>query len=303
MKKRNTYKIKNTKDLFKKLKISKEILSQKQKNNLHKNGFLLFPPTSFMKKNLRKIQAAANKLIRIEGDKGGWEGKEKYYKKGKFFEKGTNRLGNLLEKNKIFRDMILIPEVLAASYEIVKSDIKIAGFNLRNPLKGNGRQKIHIDWKPRKKVTESFDGTVTFVFLDKADLNNGALRIIPGSHKKLGWPEEHIDVDKQHKKEKRLIVKPGTIIVANLNLWHAGANNISGSQRKMIMINIKKRNVPQLLNYKKYLSKKTKKSLNSEQKYLLAIRSLDKTQRADSVGVGKYYRKDFKNKDSHQMSK
>ena len=35
MKKRNAYKIKNTKDLFKKLKISKEILSKKQKNNLH----------------------------------------------------------------------------------------------------------------------------------------------------------------------------------------------------------------------------------------------------------------------------
>ena len=32
------------------------------------------------------------------------------------------------------------------------------------------------------------------------------------------------------------------------------------------------------------------------QKYLLAIRNSDKTQKEDSVGVGKYYKKDFYSK-------
>ena len=59
------------------------------------------------------------------------------------------------------------------------------------------------------------------------------------------------------------------------------------------MLNIKRRNLPQLLNYKKFLNKNTKHKLNEVQKYLLAIRNLDKTQKADSVGVGKYYKKDF----------
>lgn len=291
--KKNFYKIKNTKDLFQKLKISKNILSQQQKKFLNKKGFLLLHSIPFMKKNLKKLQSITNKIIENEGDRGGWEGKEKFYKKGKLFEKGTNRLGNLIEKHKIFRKMILIPEVLAASHEVIKSDIKIAGFNLRNPLKGKGRQKIHIDWKPRKKNSELFSGIVCFVFLNNANLKNGALRVIPGSHKKLGWPVKHINVEKKNKKERRLIVSAGTIIVANLNLWHAGAVNISGKQRKMIMINIKNRDIPQLLNYKKYLTKKTKDSLNNAQKYLLAVRSTDISQRENSVGVGKYMRKDF----------
>ena len=82
-------------------------------------------------------------------------------------------------------------------------------------------------------------------------------------------------------------------MVLNLNLWHAGSNNLKGLKRRTIMINIKSRDFPQLLNYKKYLSKKTINKLNSEQKYLLAVRDKDKKQRENSVGVGKYYKKNF----------
>ena len=91
----------------------------------------------------------------------------------------------------------------------------------------------------------------------------------------------------------RINVKAGTMVIANLNLWHGGSKNISGKPRKMIMINIKRRNLPQLINYKKYLNKNTKKSLNNSQKYLLAVRKNDKLQKANSVGVGKYYKGNF----------
>ena len=59
------------------------------------------------------------------------------------------------------------------------------------------------------------------------------------------------------------------------------------------MINIKSRKLPQLINYKKYLDNKVKNNLNENQKYLLAIRGNDPTQKADSIGVGKYYKDNF----------
>ena len=59
------------------------------------------------------------------------------------------------------------------------------------------------------------------------------------------------------------------------------------------MINIKRRNLPQLINYKKYLSKTTVSQLDHIKKYLLAVRKIDKTQKSDSIGVGKYYKNDF----------
>ena len=37
----------------------------------------------------------------------------------------------------------------------------------------------------------------------------------------------------------------------------------------------------------------SEESLNNSQKYLLAVRKNDKLQKANSVGVGKYYKGDF----------
>ena len=285
--------ITSTKSLFKEMNISKDILTANQKKQLDKQGYIVFKSIPFMKKNVKKMRDITKKLISKEGDKGGWEGKEKYYVKGKLFEKGTNRLGNLINKSKVFGELMLIPEILSSAYTVINSNLKVAGLNFRNPLKNSGKQRLHMDWKPRKKMNEKFAGVVCFIFLDDANKKNGALRVVPGSHKKLGWPEQYIDVMKRHKNEVLLSVKAGTVIVANLNLWHGGSNNISGKDRKMIMLNIKNRAFPQLINYKKYLNSGVKKKLNKYQKYLLAIRRSDRKQKEDSVGVGKYYKDDF----------
>ncbi len=286
-------KIQNTKSLFKKMQITNSILSSKQKKQLKNKGYIVFKSIPFMKDNVRLMRSITKKLINKEGHKGGWEGKEKFYKKGKHFEKGTSRLGNLINKHKIFSKLIEVPEILKAAHEVIGSNIKVSGLNLRSPLKNAGRQRIHMDWKPRKNKNQKFAGVVCFVFLDNANKSNGALRLIPGTHKKLGWPEQYTDVMKKHKKEILMSVRAGTIIVANLNLWHAGSNNKSGKERKMIMINIKNRKLPQLINYKKYLNSKVKNNLNDFQKYLLAVRKNDPTQKFDSVGVGKYYKDNF----------
>ena len=275
------------------LNISKKTLSDKQKNSLHQKGFVIIPPTNFMLKNLKLLNNITDRLIKKEGYKGGWEGKEKYYKKDKFFEVGANRLGNLIDKHEIFGNLILRPEILASAYEVIKSDLKVSGLNFRNPLKGYGHQAFHIDWLPREKKSDPFSGVVCFIYLNNTNIGNGAARIIPGTHKKLGWPDEHIDTYKTHKNEIRLIAPAGTIVIMNLNTWHAGARNINGNLRKTIFLQIKRRNQPQLINYKKYLRKKTKSKLNELQNYLLAVRDCDKTQKEDSVGPSTIYRQKY----------
>ena len=285
--------VNNTQELFKALNIDVDrTLSNSQRKFLLKEGYLILPEK--IKGNLlKRLNNLSKRLIKKESTKGGWEGKEKYYKNGKEFDPGNNRLGNLIEKNKLFKEVIKIPEILVAANEVIKSNFKICGLNLRDPKKGKGRQVIHIDWKPRNKKSEKFAGIVCMIYLDNSYKSNGATRIVPKSHQKIGWPDIYIDIKKKHKREIRPELKAGSIMILNLNLWHAGAKNITGKPRKMLMLNIKNRNLPQLLNYKKYLSSKTKKNLNSIEKYLLAVRKKDKTQNSDSIGVGKYYKRDF----------
>ena len=45
--------------------------------------------------------------------------------KGKLFEKGTNRLGNLINKSKVFGELMLIPEILSSAYTVINSNLKL----------------------------------------------------------------------------------------------------------------------------------------------------------------------------------
>ncbi|MAV56378.1 MAG: hypothetical protein CMI79_02435 [Candidatus Pelagibacter sp.] len=285
--------IKNTKELFRNLKIKEDILSSSQKKKLDQDGFVIFQKCGYMLKNLRSLNEEANRLIKSENDKGGWEGKEKHYKPGKKFEEGADRLGALVNKHDVFLGLITIPEILAAAHHVLKSDLKIAGVNLRNPQKGFGEQRIHIDGNPRFSTKEKFTGVVCFCFLDDTTIKNGAIRIVPKSHRIPGYPDEYIDINKENKYEKRVLVNAGTIIVANLNIWHAGAKNYSGDPRKMIMVNVKSRDQDQLLNYKKFLDKIVLEKLTPEQSYLLATRKSDPTQKMDSGGSANQMYREF----------
>ena len=273
--------------------IAKSRLNPKDLKNLDKNGFIIIEQSNYMKKNLSKLRKKSKLLIKLEKDKGGWEGKEKYFKKGKKFESGADRLGSLVSKGSEFLGLIRIPEILDAAHHVTNDEIKICGLNLRNPTKNLGKQSVHIDGFPRNKRKDKYAGIVAFIYLDDTKLENGAMRIVPGSHKKLGWPDDHIDIHKKLKNEQRLILKAGSIVIANLNIWHAGATNYSGDLRRVIMLNIKNRNYDQLLNYKKYLTKEFKKKLSIRDKYLLAVRKEDPDQFLDSGGSANQKRREY----------
>lgn len=267
------------------------------KKKLDQDGYIIIQNSNYMKDNLDRLKKKSLELLISEGDKGGWEGKEKYFKKGKKFESGAQRLGGLIKKDKSFLGLITIPEILMSAYHVIKDEIKICGLNLRNPIAGSGEQSIHFDGFPRNKKEESFAGIVAFIYLDDTSINNGAMRLIPKTHTQLGWPDDHVDINKKHPDEIRIEVNAGTILVANLNLWHAGAKNINGNSRRVIMLNIKNRKYDQLLNYKKYLGFEYIKNLNSNEKYLLAVREEDKDQIIDSGGSANQLRREyFKNK-------
>lgn len=285
--------INSTEELIKKFNLNSKAVKKKELNFLNKNGYLIIKRNRYLLNNLKLFRTELDKLINKEGIKGGWEGKKIFYRKGKLFEPGSQRLGNLIEKNIIFSNLIMIPEIIMCAKEVIKDDIKVCGLNFREPKKGSGYQKIHIDWKPRKEKSKKFAGIVAMIFFDSANSRNGVTRLIPKTHLKKDWPEKYIDVNLKNKKEISPKINSADILILNLNLWHAGSNNLSGKRRRMVMLNIKRRTLPQLLNYQKFLSSSTKKKLNNAQKYLLAIRNNDKIQKFDSIGVGKYYKKDF----------
>ena len=68
--------IKKTEDLCKKINLDENVLTKTQKDFLNEEGYLIIPPTNFIKKNLNYLNQISKKLIDSEGINGGWEGKE-----------------------------------------------------------------------------------------------------------------------------------------------------------------------------------------------------------------------------------
>jgi hypothetical protein len=231
-----------------------------------------------------------DQLMVEEGWRGGREGKESWVSPDRPLDPGSRRLGNLLEKHSLFWRLIAVPEVLAAVHYVIKDEIKVGAVDMREPIVGEGCQELHIDWTARLRATDPFDCVFVGFVVDDMSASNGAMRIVPGSHATVNWPDAHIDIHRPHPSEMQLEVAAGSFIVMNAHTWHAGATNVSGARRRVVYIDYRNRRLPQLLNQHKYLTVATKARLTDLERYLAGVSSDDPVQQADSVGPGATYR-------------
>jgi hypothetical protein len=268
-------------------------LSADQQRAIDEDGIVILPPSGVLRTQLPALREAVDRLLAEEGPRAGWEGKEQHLAPGKAFDPGAHRLGNLVEKIPFVAELITFREILEPALRTIASELKIGSVGMREPHKGEGHQPLHIDWLPRDQPDEPYGGTGCMVLLDDATVANGAMRYVPGTHTRLGWPDTQTDVNVLHPDERRAEGPAGTIIVFNLNLWHAGALNRTGDRRRTILIDIRRRDLPQLLNQRTYLSESTRARLTPLQKYLLAVRDEDPVQVEKSVGPGEKYRERF----------
>lgn len=257
-------------------------------------GYLIVPPDKNFYRdqglNIDEVRDILDRLTAQEGWRGGSEGREDKITPERPIDPGADRLKNLINKAAVFRKFIAHPKVLAAVNHVLGRPFKSSGVEMRAPKIGGGEQQIHIDWLPRIEESDPFSMVIVGFYIDGMSAENGALRVIPGTHRKLDWPNEHANVLERHPDEVQVEVEPGTIIVMNSHLWHAGARNNSGKPRRTVYVDYRDRNLGQALNQKHFLSRETIESLTEAEKYLLAVRPEDATDETLVLGMGAAYR-------------
>jgi len=95
----------------------------------------------------------------------------------------------------------------------------------RCPLKGHPGQQLHLDSR-LPGVNYCITANVIWL-LDDFTLENGATRVVPGSHQ---WKEYASD-GLVHEDEVRITGKKGSALIFNANLWHGGAQNFTEGTR------------------------------------------------------------------------
>jgi len=125
-------------------KVFENALDKKYLDQLDENGYVLLARNNQSSlrssEDLENMRNKLDALVAEEGIKGGWEGLEFVLEREpeKPAESGAKRIVNLINKDMCFIKLATRPDVLAATYHLMRGKFKLSAAGLREPLPGEG---------------------------------------------------------------------------------------------------------------------------------------------------------------------
>jgi ectoine hydroxylase-related dioxygenase (phytanoyl-CoA dioxygenase family) len=237
-------------------------LSAIEMKRLDEDGYLILE--SFMDTELlNRLRKQVEDLFQAEGDAAGKEFKQ---------EPGCRRLANLVDKGDVFREVIVLPRLLEYVRHVLGPSIKLSSLHARSvDPQGIVGQPLHADMSA---VADKHGAWVcnTLWMLDDFRPDNGALRLVPGSHLYRSLPAEALANPLADHPEQVLITgRAGSVVILNAHTWHAGTANRSDRPRTALHAFYCRRDKPQQQYQKRLLRPQVQESLSAELRDLLAL--------------------------------
>jgi ectoine hydroxylase-related dioxygenase (phytanoyl-CoA dioxygenase family) len=201
------------------------VLTAEQKQQLRELGYLTLPgaiPPDLRAQVVTRLEA----LYAQEGDQAGGEFKQ---------EPGARRLANLVDKDPLFAACIAQPLLLACVASVIGERYKLSSLNARSANPHNGHdQPLHADGGALPDARGSWVCN-TLWMLDDVTAENGALRVIPGSHRAGRLPADELDDPAApHPRQQILTARAGDVLVLDAHLWHGGLANHTARHRRAL---------------------------------------------------------------------
>jgi len=237
-------------------------LSNSAKRSLDEDGYLVLE--HFMGQELlAALRRRVEELFIEEGDRAGSEFKQ---------EQGSRRLANLVDKGDVFRQAITLPILLECIRQVLGPEFKLSSLNVRsvNPH-SEETQPLHADMAAIADE-QGYWVCNSVWMLDDFTLENGAIRMVPGSHRWRQLPQAVLaDPTAPHPQEVLLTGKAGTVVVMNAHMWHGGTANRTNAPRTAMHAFYARRDKPQQQYQKKLLRSEVQQTLSPELRWLLAL--------------------------------
>jgi ectoine hydroxylase-related dioxygenase (phytanoyl-CoA dioxygenase family) len=239
-----------------------ELLSESDRRQLDEVGFLAMEDV-LDRGQITAIRARFDELVDLEGDRAGSEVHQ---------EVGTNRISDLVNKGDVFDPCWTTPKQLAAIAHVLGwREMKLSSLNGRAALPGSGHQGLHVDWS---KGVDPGDYYVcnSLWMLDDFTADNGATRVVPGSHRWNQVPSQGMaDPKDAHPDEVVVTGRAGTVVIFNSHLWHGGRLNRTDQPRHALHSYFCRRDQPQQTPQRKYLRPETTARISPAALYLLDV--------------------------------
>jgi len=233
-----------------------------QREQLDERGFVVLE--NFMPRDLlEELRARVDELYHQEGDQAGSEFKQ---------EPQTRRLANLVDKGEVFRRIIGMPDILKFVAHVLRGELKLSSLNARsaNPH-SDWVQPLHAD-AGALADDRGFWVCNTVWMLDDFTADNGATRMVPGTHRAGQLPQAALaDPSLPHPGEVLVTGPAGSVVVQNAHIWHGGTANRTGAPRRAVHGFYTRRDKPQQQYQKRLLRAGTQAALSADLRWLLAL--------------------------------
>ena len=212
---------------------------------------------------LDRVRDRIEAVYAQEGDQAGWEFKQ---------EPGARRLANLVGKGVVFQEVVLEPRILEYVGHVIGDRFKLSSMNARSASPhSDSPQPLHADAAAIPDDRGNWVCNVLWM-LDDFTQQNGALRVVPGSHTYRRLPQDALSDPSAPHPEEILITGPaGTVVVMNAHAWHGGTANRTSAQRRALHTFYARWDKPQQQFQKQLLSPRLQESMPPQLRELLAL--------------------------------
>jgi len=144
----------------------------------------------------------------------------------------TTRVSDFVNRGSEFDDLYVFPPLLEACCRVIGRPFKLSSLLARTLRPGTPAQELHVD-----VARESTDWPlVGFIFMiDEFRSDNGATRLVPGSHRWVSTPEDTVsDLRADCPGQVLACGTVGSLLVFNGSTWHGHTANASNGPRRSL---------------------------------------------------------------------
>jgi ectoine hydroxylase-related dioxygenase (phytanoyl-CoA dioxygenase family) len=220
------------------------------------------------------LLARVEALFESEGENAGHEFRAEPF---------ARRLANLVDKGEVFDHVWADERILEYVAHILGPDFKLSSLNARsaNPYSPEP-QPLHCDMGALPDA-RGYSVANTLWMLDDFTSDNGATRVVPGSHKSGKLPQLELPDPLASHPDEVLITGPaGTVVVYNAHLWHGGTANRTARHRRALHAFFVRRDLPQQQWQNRLLHDETKARMDARRRWLLALDDPDNDRLCES---------------------
>ena len=207
------------------------------------------------------------------------------------------RVWNLFGKDKIFSELITHDLIFELMSKLLGTKFITGSYCASRLLPGAPGQELHIDYPywdfyEHETFPDGLNGSFlqncqATIPLDVCSNKSGATAFIPGSQKKLKYPNKNDDFSKM----EQMIANPGDLVFFNGNCWHGAMPNNSDHQRAVLLIEFLPKYIKPVEDLVSYLDHNFKENCSDRVKQLLGFnypypKIMDTSNSKNEIGIG-----------------